>query len=77
MCCTNILENISSSKLEICPNCIEPQDMSISTEERNELRRKYNIPLDKTVFVYGGNLGKPQGIPFIMECLKKQKENRK
>ena len=66
---------ISSSKLEICPNCIEPQDMSISTEERNELRRKYNIPLDKTVFVYGGNLGKPQGIPFIMECLKKQKEN--
>ena len=66
---------INSSKLEICPNCIEPQDMSISPEERNELRRKYNIPLDKTVFVYGGNLGKPQGIPFIMECLKKQKEN--
>lgn len=66
---------ISSSKLEICPNCIEPQDMSISPEERNELRRKYNIPLDKVVFVYGGNLGKPQGIPFIIECLKKQKKN--
>ena len=66
---------INSSKLEICPNCIEPQDMSISPEERNKLRRKYNIPLDKTVFVYGGNLGKPQGIPFIIECLKKQKKN--
>ena len=24
---------------------------------------------------YGGNLGKPQGIPFIIECLKKQKKN--
>lgn len=66
---------INSNKLEICPNCIEPQDMSISIEERNELRKKYNIPLDKTIFVYGGNLGKPQGIPFIKECLKKQKTN--
>ena len=66
---------ITSSKLEICPNCIEPQDMSISPEERNELRRKYNIPLDNVVFVYGGNLGKTQGIPFIIECLKKQKKN--
>ena len=66
---------IDAEKIEVCPNCIEPQDMSISIEERNELRRKYNIPLDKTVFVYGGNLGKPQGIPFIKECLKKQKKN--
>ncbi len=66
---------IDAEKIEVCPNCIEPQGMSISIEERNELRRKYNIPLDKTVFVYGGNLGKPQGIPFIMECLKKQKKN--
>lgn len=66
---------VDSNKLEICPNCIEPQDMSISDEERNEIRKKYNIPLDKTVFVYGGNLGKPQGIPFIIECLKNQKDN--
>lgn len=67
---------VNPNKLEICPNCIDPLDMSISYEERNELRIKYNIPLDKTVFVYGGNLGKPQGIPFIIECLKKQKENK-
>lgn len=67
---------ISSSKLEICPNCIEPQDMSISPEERNELRRKYNIPLDKVVFVYGGNLGKPQGIDFLIECLHSQENSK-
>ena len=34
------------------------------------MREKYGIPTDKKVFVYGGNLGRPQGIPFIIECLK-------
>ena len=27
--------------------------------------------MDKRIFVYGGNLGKPQGIPYLMECIKK------
>lgn len=67
--------NVSAEKVEICPNCIEPVDMSISNEERISMRIKYDIPLDKKVFVYGGNLGKPQGIPFLIECLKKQTNN--
>ena len=57
--------------VEICPNAIEVVDKSESTEERNSIRIKYNIPIDKTVFVYGGNLGKPQSIPFLIECLNK------
>lgn len=61
--------------IEICPNSIEPIDMSISREERYKLRSKYNIPEDKKVFVYGGNLGKPQGIPFMLECLDSQRDN--
>ena len=64
--------NVSAEKVEVCPNCIEPVDMSISSEKRIATRIKYDIPLDKKVFVYGGNLGKPQGIPFLIECLKKQ-----
>lgn len=67
---------INSDKVILCPNCIEPIDMSISTDIRKHLREKYDIPQDKTVFVYGGNLGRPQGIPFIIKCLKKQKENK-
>lgn len=66
---------VDSAKVEICPNAIEVQDMSVSAEVRAELRDKYGIPQDKKVFVYGGNLGRPQGIPFVMECLKKQKDN--
>ncbi len=57
--------------VEVCPNSIEVIDKSISALEREQIRNKYNIPLEKKVFVYGGNLGKPQGIPFIIECLKK------
>lgn len=62
---------IAPSKVEICPNCIEVIDKSIDEQTRINIRNKYGIPLDKKVFVYGGNLGKPQGIPFIIECLKK------
>lgn len=66
---------INPKKVEIFPNCIEPVDVSLTAEEKREMRIKYDIPLDKTVFVYGGNLGKPQGIPFIIECLRAEKEN--
>lgn len=66
---------IDPAKVEICPNSIEPQDMSVTDEERIELRNKYGIPLDKKVFVYGGNLGKPQGVPFLIKCLKTQENN--
>lgn len=61
--------------VEICPNSIEVVDKRITEEERRQIRDKYGIPQDKTVFVYGGNLGKPQGIPFIIDCLKSQKNN--
>ena len=66
---------ISPEKVEICPNSIEVVDMSVDEKTRDEIRRKYSIPLDKRVFVYGGNLGKPQGIDFMIECLKSQEKN--
>lgn len=61
---------LKREKIEICPNSIQVFDKSVNEEIRKVLRNKYDIPLDKTVFVYGGNLGKPQGIPFLLECLK-------
>lgn len=66
---------IPADKVEICPNAIEVQDMSVPVQVRAELRDKYGIPQNKKVFVYGGNLGKPQGIPFLMKCLEKEKDN--
>ena len=62
---------VNPEKVEVCPNTTDPADKSCTLEKRIEIRKKYGIPEDRTVFVYGGNLGKPQGIPFIIECLRK------
>ena len=66
---------VNKNKVCVCPNSIEPRDMSLTPEDRMIMRDKYNIPKDKTVFVYGGNLGKPQGILFLINCLRSQKDN--
>lgn len=60
---------VDSKKVEVCPNSIEVFDKSVDEETKVRIRNKYRIPLDKKVFVYGGNLGKPQGIPFILNCM--------
>lgn len=67
---------VKEDAVEVCPNSVEVTDMRVSADIRDEMRRKYGIPLDKTVFVYGGNLGKPQGIPFLIQCLKSQMGNQ-
>ena len=67
---------IDEYKVEVCPNCIEVVDKSINEEERRYIRKKYDIPLEKKVFVYGGNLGKPQGIDFLIECLHSQENSK-
>ncbi len=67
---------IDSYRVEVCPNCIEVVDKSINEEERRSIRKKYDIPLEKRVFVYGGNLGKPQGIDFLIECLHSQENSK-
>ena len=69
-------DEINAERVTLCPNSIEIQDMTVDKTTRDSLREKYGIPLDKKVFVYGGNLGRPQGIPFIIECLEKQKNNK-
>lgn len=68
--------HIPSNKVSLCPNCIEVQNFVNSQDEIIEMRNKYGLPTDKRIYVYGGNLGKPQGIPFIIDCLKTQSENR-
>lgn len=67
---------IPEEKVEVFPNCIEPHFIPLSDQEKEEVRLMYGLPLDKTIFVYGGNLGKPQGIPFLIECLKAETNNQ-
>ena len=65
---------LKPSAVEVCPNSVEIMDKSVDAMTRAAIREKYGIPKDKTVFVYGGNLGRPQGVPFIIECLKRADE---
>ena len=73
---------IDSNRVEVCPNSIKVEaDISGALSagsidksrenDKEKLFAKYGIPADKTIFLYGGNLGKPQDIPFIIECIKK------
>lgn len=64
--------SIPENKVELCPNSIDPIDLSCEDIEKSTIRQKNGLPLDKIVFVYGGNLGKPQGIDFLIKCLQKQ-----
>jgi glycosyltransferase involved in cell wall biosynthesis len=63
-------KTIDPNKIEVCPNTITPQNDMLTYEEKIGLREKYKIPNDKKVFIYGGNLGKPQGIDFLISCIK-------
>lgn len=66
---------VNPAIVEICPNSYEvTQFEEMSKEEKCGIRKKYNLPEDKHIFIYGGNLGKPQGIPFLVECLKANKD---
>lgn len=65
--------DINPQKVEVNPNTIEPVSFNYSEEEKSSIRKKYNVPVDKKVLVYGGNLGKPQGLDFLLETIKETK----
>ena len=66
---------VNPEKVEVAPNSYEATDyVAPSREQVAEIRSKYHLPVDKPIFIYGGNLGKPQGIPFLMECLEANKD---
>lgn len=68
-------KELNENKIEICPNSINVKDKSIDENIRKQIREKYSIPYNKKIFIYGGNLGRPQGIDFIIECLEYEKDN--
>ncbi len=68
---------LARNKIEICPNAIEITDQSIDEEAKTRVREKYNIPLDKKILIYGGNLGLAQDIDFLIKCIESQSANDK
>ena len=69
---------IDASRVEVAPNSVELRDEHLEPGqekvERYYIRKKYELPTEKPVFIYGGNLGKPQGIDYLVKCLDANKE---
>ena len=65
--------NINPNKFEIFRNTVKITDDKLSEKERNLIRKKYGITKDDVVAIFGGNFGKPQGLDFLLDVLKKYK----
>lgn len=63
---------LNADRVEVCPNSIEllsPKELS--ENERNTIKKEKGIPLNKLIFLYGGNLGRPQGLDFLLRIIEK------
>jgi glycosyltransferase involved in cell wall biosynthesis len=61
---------IDRTQVEIFPNAIKPISRQKVENSNKDILEEYNIPKDKTLFIYGGNLGKPQGVDFLLKVAK-------
>ena len=68
-------KEINEKKVELFPNTI-----NISNLEENiplGYRKKYGVKDDCILYVFGGNLGKPQGLSFLMNGIKSMENYNK
>lgn len=65
---------LSPKKVGLCPNSIFIGDWKEPQANRRELSKKYGFDEEKVLFLYGGNLGLPQNIPFIIRCIEEMKK---
>ena len=59
---------VERKRVEVCPNSVEPVAHA-EVVDRDAVLGRLGVPAGKTVFIYGGNLGKPQGIGFLLDVV--------
>ncbi|WP_105209491.1 glycosyltransferase family 4 protein [Streptococcus suis] len=65
--------DLKGKKVEVCPNSIEITPKTLSTTKKSD----FGLPANKVIYVYGGNLGKPQGVEFLKKIILKNEEATK
>ena len=65
---------IDFEKVELNPNSIELRQKP--DIDKTSVRKKYGLPVDVPILIYGGNLGKPQGIDYIIQVLRSNLNRR-
>lgn len=59
--------DISPEKVDLCVNAYALGP--VLHVDQTVVREKYGIPTNRTVFLYGGNLGKPQGLDYFVRVM--------
>ena len=67
---------LSAEKVHINPNSITPHAAAADPAQIAQVRRRYDIPDGARVFLFGGNMGKPQGMDFVVQCLRRVKDRQ-
>ncbi|MEQ9763818.1 glycosyltransferase family 4 protein [Streptococcus sp. ZJ151] len=72
----NSHNQLAKAIVEVNPNSIEvgPKPKLI-IDEKQALKKTFGLPHNQTIFLYGGNIGKPQGITFFKKVLLKNEES--
>ena len=63
---------MAPEKLEVCPNSIKIKKREKLHKDRTnslQVRKKYGIPEDATVFIFSGNLGLGHGLDFLTDAI--------
>ena len=66
---------INHENIEVNPNSEREYKIEIQTIDRESILNQYSIPKVKKLLIYGGNLGKPQGVDFITKCIVDNEQN--
>lgn len=66
---------VNPAIVEVAPNSYDVPK-NVHQLDAKVIRAKYGLPVDKPIFIYGGNMGKPQGIPFFIECMNAVKDRK-
>ncbi len=67
---------IDASTVEVAPNSYEVPAVAPrqSASEKCAVRERYGLPTDVPIFIYGGNMGRPQGVKHIVACMQAIKD---
>lgn len=62
---------IDINRIHVNPNSIRPTPVSSFQHYEDTVLDQWRIPRNSLKLIYGGNLGKPQGVSFLLEILEK------
>jgi len=64
---------LNSKDVGLCPNAIDLNTQYNPAIDKEKIKNRYGIPKDSIILIYGGSLGKPQGLDFLLTIIESNK----